>query len=54
MLEDVAVQRMPAAAARRVIETLAWADGALHHAWRLVESLRIASGNEQAARREER
>jgi phosphate:Na+ symporter len=53
-LEDVAVQRMPAAAARRVIETLAWAESALHHAWRLAESLRLASGNEPASRREER
>jgi phosphate:Na+ symporter len=52
MLEDVAVQRMPAATARRVIETLAWADGALHHAWRLAESLRLASGNGPASRRE--
>jgi hypothetical protein len=23
---------------------LAWADGALYHAWRLAESLRIAAG----------
>jgi phosphate:Na+ symporter len=49
MLEDVAVQRTPAAAARRVIDTLA-----LHHAWRLAESLRIASGSEPASRRKER
>jgi phosphate:Na+ symporter len=56
ILEDVAVQRVPAATARGLIETLAWADGALHRAWRLAESLRIASGNEQAAisTREER
>jgi phosphate:Na+ symporter len=56
ILEDVAVQRMPAATARGLIETLAWADGALHRAWRLAESLRIASGNEQAtgSTREER
>jgi phosphate:Na+ symporter len=44
MLEDVGLQRAPAAAARAVLETLAWADGSLHHAWRLAESLRIASG----------
>jgi phosphate:Na+ symporter len=54
MLENVAVQRTPAAAARRVINTLVWADGALHHAWRLAASLRIASGSEPASRRKER
>jgi phosphate:Na+ symporter len=43
-LEDLALKRAPAAAARAVLETLAWADGALYHAWRLAESLRIASG----------
>src|SRR5262245_28337468 len=43
-LEDVALQRAPAATARAVLDTLAWADGSLHHAWRLAESLRIASG----------
>jgi phosphate:Na+ symporter len=43
-LEDVALQRAPAATARAVLETLAWADGTLYHAWRLAESLRIASG----------
>jgi len=45
MLEDVALQRMPSAAARAGLDTLGWADGALYHAWRLAESLRIASGN---------
>jgi phosphate:Na+ symporter len=56
MLEDVAGQRVPAATARGVLEALAWADSALHHAWRLAESLRIASGKEPAAAltREER
>jgi len=44
MLEDVALQRTPTATARAGLETLAWADGALYHAWRLAESLRIASG----------
>jgi phosphate:Na+ symporter len=44
-LEDLALQRTPAATARAVLETLSWADGALHHAWRMAESLRIASGN---------
>jgi phosphate:Na+ symporter len=53
-LEDVAGQRMPAAVARGIIDMLAWADGALHHAWRLAESLRMASGNEQASGRAER
>jgi phosphate:Na+ symporter len=44
MLEDVALQRTPAATARVTLETLVWADLALYHAWRLAESLRIASG----------
>jgi phosphate:Na+ symporter len=50
LLEDVAAQRMPAAAARGIVETLAWADGALHHAWRLTESLRMAAGGGSAER----
>jgi len=29
---------------RAGLDTLAWADAALYHAWRLAESLRIASG----------
>jgi phosphate:Na+ symporter len=44
MLEDVALQRMPTGTARAGLETLVWADLALYHAWRLAESLRIASG----------
>jgi len=48
MLEEVALQRTPTATARGVLETFAWADSALHHAWRLAESLRIASGNQPA------
>jgi phosphate:Na+ symporter len=48
-LEDIALQRMPIAAAREGLETLAWADGALYHAWRLAESLRIAAGDQSSA-----
>jgi phosphate:Na+ symporter len=44
ILEDVALQRVPAETARNGLEMLAWADGALYHAWRLAESLRIAAG----------
>jgi phosphate:Na+ symporter len=44
ILEDVALQRMPAEMARNGLETLAWADSALYHAWRLADSLRIAAG----------
>jgi phosphate:Na+ symporter len=44
ILEDVALQRMPSATARAGLDTLVWADAALYHAWRLAESLRIASG----------
>jgi phosphate:Na+ symporter len=43
-LEDVALQRVPAATARAVLERLAWADNSLYHAWHLAESLRVASG----------
>jgi phosphate:Na+ symporter len=49
MLEDVAVQRIPAETARSGLEMLSWADGALYHAWRLAESLRIASGHQSTA-----
>ena len=49
MLEDVALQRMSADTARNGLDMLAWAEGALYHAWRLTESLRIASGNQPAA-----
>jgi len=46
MLEDVALQRVPISTARAELETLAWANGALYHAWRLAESLRIAAGDQ--------
>jgi len=49
LLEDVALQRAPVATARAGLETLAWADSTLHHAWRLVDALRIASGKEQGS-----
>jgi phosphate:Na+ symporter len=44
ILEDVALQRLPSATARAGLDTLGWADAAVYHAWRLAESLRIASG----------
>ena len=44
ILQDIALQRMPAGTARNGLDMLAWADGALYHAWRLAESLRIAAG----------
>lgn len=44
ILDGVALQRMPIAAARSELDALAWADGALYSAWRLAESLRAASG----------
>jgi phosphate:Na+ symporter len=43
-LEDIARQRVPMATARAFLDMLAWADRALYHAWRLADSLRIASG----------
>ena len=42
--EDAIARSDPRATARAVLETLVWADLALYHAWRLAESLRIASG----------
>jgi len=47
VLEDVALQRMSADTARSGLDMLAWAEGAFYHAWRLAESLRIASGRGQ-------
>jgi phosphate:Na+ symporter len=44
LLEDVALQRTPAATARADLDALVWADLALYHAWRLAESLKAASG----------
>jgi phosphate:Na+ symporter len=44
LLEGVALQRVPTATARAALDMLAWTDLALHHSWRLAESLRIASG----------
>ena len=49
ILQDVALQRTPAETARSGLELSGWADGAVYHAWRLAESLRIASGNQPAA-----
>jgi phosphate:Na+ symporter len=43
LLEDVALQRTPAETARAELEILTWADGSLYHAWRLAESLCMAS-----------
>ena len=48
ILQDIALQRMPAATARNGLDMLDWANGALYHAWRLAESLRIASGKQPA------
>jgi phosphate:Na+ symporter len=44
LLKDVALQHTPTSKARADLYTLAWADATLYHAWRLTESLRIASG----------
>jgi phosphate:Na+ symporter len=49
ILQDVALQRTPPETARTGLELLGWADGAFYHAWRLAESLRIASGNQPVA-----
>jgi phosphate:Na+ symporter len=49
MLQDVALQRAPAETARSGLEMFGWAEGAVYHAWRLAESLRIASSNQPAA-----
>ena len=44
ILEEIALQRTRTATARAALEALVWADGTLYHAWRLAESLRLASG----------
>ena len=49
ILQDVALQRTPVETARSGLELLGWADGTFYHAWRLAESLRIASGNQPVA-----
>ena len=49
ILQDVALQRTSAETARSGLELLGWAEGAFYHAWRLAESLRIASGNQPVA-----
>jgi len=46
LLQDLALQRTPAATARASIDALAWADPALHHAWRLADALQASSGME--------
>jgi phosphate:Na+ symporter len=49
ILQDVALRRLPAETARGALDALAWAEGAVYHAWRLAESLRISSGNQPTA-----
>jgi phosphate:Na+ symporter len=44
ILEELALQRMRPTTARSGLDALLWADGALYHSWRLVDSLRSASG----------
>jgi phosphate:Na+ symporter len=44
ILQDVALQRRSTDAARSGLDMLAWAESAFYHAWRLAESLRVASG----------
>lgn len=45
LLEDLALQRTPAGSARAGLDALTWADAALHHAWRLADSLHDAGGS---------
>ena len=45
LLEDLALQRLPAATARGALETQAWAAAVVSHTSRLAESLRIAAGH---------
>jgi phosphate:Na+ symporter len=44
LLEDLALQRTPTTTVRASLDTLAWANSALYHTWRLAESLKAASG----------
>jgi len=48
LLESVAMQRMPAAEARKGLDSLAWASDALHHSSQLIDSLLSASGSAPA------
>jgi phosphate:Na+ symporter len=48
LLEDVASQRIAVAPARSALEALAWAEGAIYHAWHLAEALRTVAGGEAA------
>jgi phosphate:Na+ symporter len=43
LLEDVALQRIPMETATAGLETLAWADETLYHAWGVAKSLRSAA-----------
>jgi phosphate:Na+ symporter len=43
LLEDMAFRRLTAETVRAAIDSLTWADGALHHAWRFANSLRLAA-----------
>jgi phosphate:Na+ symporter len=47
ILEAVALQQTSAATGREALDTLFWADRALHHCWRMIDSLREAAGDER-------
>ncbi|RTL89170.1 MAG: Na/Pi cotransporter family protein [Hyphomicrobiales bacterium] len=49
ILESVARQQTAAAAANEALLALQWADKALHHAWRIIDSLDAAAGRERSA-----
>jgi phosphate:Na+ symporter len=44
ILESVARQQTPASTANEALLALQWADKALHHAWRIIDSLDAAAG----------
>lgn len=44
ILEDIALQRLPASAAQNMLDSLSWAESSLHRAWRMTSSLNVAAG----------
>jgi hypothetical protein len=49
ILQDVALQRIPAARARAALDQIAWATAALYHAWRAAVALMNSSGSGRSA-----
>jgi phosphate:Na+ symporter len=48
ILESIALQQTSTSNGQDILETLSWGDRALHHAWRMIDSLRLASGGQHS------